>query len=134
MPTKLIRLAILVAALTASVATYSATIASASSYCDPLGGCKHALKLSPTTVTAGKSVKVSGNGCKKSSTVTIYSHAFKGATRHSFAGAPAVYTKASRKGSFSVKVTIKRAIRHSSYNVGGRCGGGNLGSARLKVK
>jgi hypothetical protein len=96
----------------------------------------HFLKVSPSTVKAGKSVTLSGSvgsGCAKGSQVTITSKAFKGATMHEFAGVPAVYATVKKGGKFSTKVTIKKAIKAGKYHVGGRCGGGNFGSATLKV-
>lgn len=106
-------------------------------YCDPLTGCgKHFVKVSPRTVKAGHTITVSGavgNGCKRPGQVTIYSRAFKGATRREFAGVPAIFSKTDRKGKFSKRVTIKRTIKRGRYHVGGRCGGGNFGSATLKV-
>jgi hypothetical protein len=117
----------------------SAIVAAASpnGYCDPLAGCnRHFVKVSPSTVKAGNSTSVSGavgNGCKKPGQVTIFSRAFKGATRHEFAGVPAIFTTTNRKGKFSKRVTIKKTVKPGSYDVGGRCGGGNFGSATLRV-
>lgn len=113
----------------------SAGIASGSStYCDPLHGCTHPLNVSPGKVKAGNRVRLHGTakGCKKSQ-VTIYSRAFKGAARHSFAGVPAVFVRTNKHGSFSTNLRIKRSTKHGKYHVGGRCGGGNFGSATLRV-
>lgn len=123
-------------ALGASAA--AATAAGGPNYCDPLsGGCNHHhLTVSPSTVKPGRTVTIRGSvdhGCQTPGPVTIYSRAFKGATRHSFAGVPAVYAKAAKTGSFSTKVTIKGNVKAARYQVGGRCGGGNFGSAALKV-
>jgi hypothetical protein len=120
-------------------ASSAAALAAPPNYCDPLAGCKShtsRLKLSPSTVPAGKATVLHGSvghGCKTPGQVTIYSRAFKGATSHNFAGVPAVYTRASKKGTFSTTVTIKKSIKSGSYHVGGRCGGGNFGTATLKV-
>ncbi len=104
--------------------------ASASGYCDPLGGCSF-VKVSPSSVKAGSVTKIYGTtgGCRA---VTLYSRAFKGA-HHSFAGLPAIYVKAARGGKFSVRVRIAHSVRSGRYGVGGRCGGGHFGSATLKV-
>jgi hypothetical protein len=115
-----------------------AAIAAGPGYCDPLGGgCQtHHLKVSPSKVKPGKTVTLHGtvgHGCHRPGQVTIYSRAFKGATRHRFAGVPAVYTVANKHGTFSTKVTIKRSTSAGRYHVGGRCGGGNFGSATVKV-
>jgi hypothetical protein len=96
----------------------------------------HFLKVSPSAVKAGKSVTLSGSvdhGCQTPGQVTIYSKAFKGATTHDFAGVPAVYATADKNGKFSKKITVKKTTKAGSYHVGGRCGGGNFGSATLKV-
>lgn len=115
-----------------------AAVAGASNpgYCDPLGGCGTHFKVSPRTVRAGSSITVSGavgNGCRKPGRVTIYSRAFRGATRHEFAGVPAIFTPSSQRGKFSKKVTIKRSVKAGRYRVGARCGGGKFGSAQLRV-
>ena len=139
MHAKLIRywpaVAISLAALGASSA---AAIAAPPTYCDPLAGCKlpHLeAQLSPSTVPAGKATVLHGSvghGCKTPGPVTIYSRAFKGATSHSFAGVPAVYTRASR-GHVLDDRKDQEGRQIGSYHVGGRCGGGNFGSATLKV-
>ena len=125
--------AVIVAALAASAIATGAN----PRYCDPLSGCKtHFVKVSPSTVRAGHATTVSGavaNGCKRRR-VTLYSKAFKGAARHRFAGVPAIFTTANRKGKFSARVTIKRRIKAGRYRVAGRCSGGNFGSATLRVK
>jgi predicted transcriptional regulator len=130
----LIALVALVAAFACSAIVASAT---SNNYCDPLGGCKtHFLKVSPSSVKAGRTTTVSGavgNGCKVPARVTVYSRAFKGATRQQFAGVPAILITTNRQGKFSKRVTIRRTIKASRYHVGARCGGGNLGSATLRV-
>ncbi len=120
------------------VGTSSGIALASTNYCDPLGGCKHRhyLKVTPGTVKAGKTVALAGSvgsGCRTPGPVTLYSNAFKGATAHRFAGVPAVYAKASKHGAFTTHVTIKRTVKRGSYRIGGRCGGGNFGSATLKV-
>jgi hypothetical protein len=101
----------------------------------------HFLKVSPGKVSVGKTVTVSGsvgNGCQtghKGDAATIYSNAFKGATKQKFAGVPSVTVPLakSKKGAFSAKVTLSKALKAGTYSVGGRCGGGNFGSAKLTV-
>lgn len=137
MNVKLIRRwAVLLGSFVALGASSAIAIASPG-YCDPLGGCNHHyLKLSPSGVSAGQTVALRGSvgsGCQTPGQVTIYSRAFNGATTHQFAGVPAVYATANRQGAFSKKVTIKRSVKRGSYHIGGRCGGGNFGSATLKV-
>jgi predicted transcriptional regulator len=127
----------LVALIAAFACSAMAASASSNDYCDPLGGCKtHFLKVSPSSVKAGRTTTVSGavgNGCKVPGRVTVYSRAFKGATRQQFAGVPAILITTNRQGKFSKRVTIRRTIKAARYHVGARCGGGNLGSATLRV-
>jgi hypothetical protein len=99
----------------------------------------HYLKVSPGTVKRGNRVMVSGsvgNGCEtghKGDVATIYSNAFKGSTSQNFAGIPAVFASLQKGDKFSFKIKIRKAIKKGSYHIGGRCGGGNFGSATLKV-
>lgn len=102
----------------------------------------HFLKVSPSKVSAGKTVTVSGsvgNGCQTGHTgdvATIFSKAFKGATKQNFGGVPSVSASLanSTSGAFSIKVKLSKKVKAGSYSVGGRCGGGNFGSTTLKVK
>jgi hypothetical protein len=129
-------LALLLVVLGASASLASGN--TGSQYCDPLHTCpNHRLNVTPGTVKAGHKVRLHGSvgpGCKKPGQVTLYSRAFKGAVKHRFAGVPAVFTRANKHGSFSTNLTIKRKTKPGKYHVGGRCGGGNFGSATLKVK
>lgn len=101
----------------------------------------HFVKVSPRNARPGEKVKVTGSvgtGCQtghKGDSVTIISKAFKGATKHSFAGVPSVSAslRRSKNGSFSVKVKISRKVKNGTYAVTGRCGGGTFGTAKLKV-
>jgi hypothetical protein len=96
----------------------------------------HYLKVSPSTVKRGKTVRVYGSvagGCGKGGQATLFSGAFKGA-KNNWAGVPAVYAKVGKDSKFSVKVKISKKVKPGKYSVGGRCGGGNFGSATLKVK
>jgi hypothetical protein len=100
----------------------------------------HFIKVSPSTVKRGHKVTVSGavgGGCavgKKGDDATVYSKAFKGSTKDDFAGVPAVNAPLSKKGTFSFKITINaKKVKKGTYSIGGRCGGGNFGSATLKV-
>ncbi len=96
----------------------------------------HFVKLAPSTVKAGKTVRVYGSvgtGCGRTDPAIVFSRAFKGATRRDWAGVPALYLKQNKHGDFSARVTIRKAIKPGRYHVGGRCGGGNFGSATLKV-
>lgn len=101
-----------------------------------LAAGQHYLKVAPRTVKAGKIVRVYGSvagGCARGDEATLYSLAFKGATRDEFAGVPAVFATVHRNQKFSIRVKLSRTIKPGSYQVGGRCGGGSFGSATLKV-
>jgi hypothetical protein len=101
----------------------------------------HFVKVSPGKVQQGNAVTVSGSvghGCRtghKGDSATIISKAFKGATKHNFAGVPSVSASLakSKKGTFKVKVTLSNNVKTGKYSVTGRCGGGNFGSTTLKV-
>jgi hypothetical protein len=101
----------------------------------------HFIKVSPGKVDQGKTVTVSGSvdhGCQighAGDGATIISKAFKGATKKSFAGVPAVTASLahSTDGTFSVKVKLSTTVNPGKYSVSGRCGGGNFGSTTLKV-
>jgi hypothetical protein len=106
-----------------------------------LAASSHFLKVSPSKTNPGKTVTVSGSvdhGCQighKGDAATIYSKAFAGATKTKFAGVPSVSASLARSknGAFSTKVTLSKKLKTGTYSVGGRCGGGNFGSATLKV-
>jgi hypothetical protein len=100
------------------------------------------LKLTPGKVAPGKTTTVSGSvgsGCQTGKTgdaAIIISKAFKGVTgSKNFAGVPSVSASLanSTNGSFSIKVKLAKKIKTGKYSVTGRCGGGNFGSATLKV-
>ncbi|HEY4897362.1 MAG TPA: hypothetical protein VII01_14900 [Solirubrobacteraceae bacterium] len=94
------------------------------------------IHVAPEKVKAGKSVAIYGSvgsGCHQGSQVTLISKAFKGATRSRFAGVPAVLTKVGKFGLYAVSVRVSSAAGKGSFTVTGRCGGGNFGSAPLKV-
>ncbi len=134
MTRRIITLAIATTALGGGGLAASSALGS-QNYCDPLSGC-NTLSASPSSVAPGHVTKIHGTvsgGCKLPGSVTLYSRAFKGATRKSFAGVPAFFVRASRSGAFSLRVKIDRRVKPAKYHVGGRCGGGNFGSATLKV-
>jgi PASTA domain-containing protein len=96
------------------------------------------INVSPTTVHVGGTVTVSGDvltdlgprvpggkpGCQLPGTVTLISGAFAG--QGSFMNMD-VETTAGTDGRFSVQATILSDVRPDTYEVTGRCGGGNLG-------
>jgi hypothetical protein len=106
-----------------------------------LATSSHFVKVTPSSVAQGKTVTVSGsvgNGCQighKNDAATIFSKAFKGATKTNFAGVPSVSASlaTSKNGSFSIKVKLAKKVKAGKYSVGGRCGGGNFGTTTLKV-
>ncbi|HEX3608546.1 MAG TPA: hypothetical protein VHU14_02565 [Solirubrobacterales bacterium] len=98
----------------------------------------HFIKVEPTVVEPGHVVRVfgsvAGGGCPVGSSATLISTVFKGATKEEFAGVPAVNAKVRKGFKFSVKVTLSKGLKPGKYEIGGRCGGGNFGSAKLRVK
>jgi hypothetical protein len=94
------------------------------------------LSVSPASVRAGGTVRLSGSaeGCTAGSNAFLLSRAF--VRRHEFAGVPAVLARVHPGGgSFKVWTTIPRSRRPGRYVITGRCGGGNLGFAvSLRVR
>lgn len=101
----------------------------------------HFLKVTPSRTNPGKTVTVAGavgSGCQtghKGDVAIVFSKAFKGGTKRRFAGVPAVYVslRKSKTGAFSFKPKLGKRLKTGTYSIGGRCGGGNFGSAKLNV-
>ncbi len=101
-----------------------------------LAATSHYVKVSPKSVTAGYKVRVYGavgTICKPGSRVTLVSKAFKGSTKHSYAGVPAVWTTVTRTHQFSTHVLIQSTTPGSTYRIGARCGGVLVGRTSLMV-
>jgi hypothetical protein len=96
------------------------------------------LQVSPRSVTAGNTVTVSGwlppaPGSECATGVTLLSNAFVGT--HQFADMPAIAAAVKGDGSFAVTTRIPRSKAAGTYQITGRCGGGNIGaSATLVVR
>ena len=97
------------------------------------------ITVSPSSVAVGGQVTVSGDvlangtpGCQVPGDVTLISEAFNGLGE--FAGVGAVTAPADASGNFTVTVTLPATTAAGTYDISGRCGGGNLGvSATLTV-
>jgi hypothetical protein len=98
-----------------------------------------ALGVSPRSVTAGDTVTVSGSvgpgqadsAC--ASSIELLSRAFD--DTHEFAGVPAVMAAVRPDGTFAASTSIPRSTPAGTYDISGRCGGGNVGvSATLEVR
>ena len=92
------------------------------------------INVSPGSVRAGEVVRVYGAapGCPAGNEVTLISPAFSAANE--FAGVPAVFAAVGTDGRYSVRTRIPASRRPGTYQITGRCGGGNLGvSASLRV-
>jgi hypothetical protein len=89
------------------------------------------LTLIPNRVPRGGAVLIRGHAgtCAVGDSVTILSHAFP--TRHTFAGVPAVFARVRTGNAFSISIRVPRLLRPGRYLVSARCGGGNLGIARV---
>jgi len=90
------------------------------------------IAVSPTSVTPGASVTVSGdvlvNGtrtCAAGNDVTLLSNALVGLGE--FAGQGAVTVPVDATGHFTKSVTLTSSVPAGTYPITGRCGGGNLG-------
>jgi hypothetical protein len=96
------------------------------------------LRVSPRSVTAGDSVTVSGwlppaPGSECATGLTLLSRAFVGT--HEFADMPAIGAAVKADGTFTVTTRIPRSKAAGTYDITGRCGGGNIGaSATLVVR
>jgi hypothetical protein len=84
------------------------------------------LHVTPTTVTAGGSVLVSGT-CEANTNGFALSHAFLHDASHDFAGVGAASFQTDASGAFAVTAQVPASIPPGNYDVTGRCGGGNLG-------
>ena len=98
-----------------------------------------ALRVSPRSVTAGDTVTVSGSvgpgqaGSACASSIELLSRAFD--DTHEFAGVPAVTAAVRADGTFTTTTRIPRSRPAGTYDISGRCGGGNIGvSATLQVR
>jgi hypothetical protein len=84
------------------------------------------LQVAPTSVSAGRSVQVTGS-CEPSTQGFAISHAFLHDATHDFAGVGAAPFTTNAAGAFSVAAEIPSTLPPGSYDVTARCGGGNLG-------
>jgi hypothetical protein len=98
-----------------------------------------ALRVSPRSVAAGDTVTVSGSvgpgqaGSACASSIELLSRAFD--DTHEFAGVPAVMAAVRPDGTFAATTRIPRSRPAGTYDLSGRCGGGNIGvSAILEVR
>jgi hypothetical protein len=101
----------------------------------PLSAAKPSLSVSPASVRAGGTVRLSGSadGCTAGSNTFLLSRAF--VRRREFAGVPAVLARVHPGGGFKVWTTIPHSRRPGRYVITARCGGGNLGFAvALRVR
>jgi hypothetical protein len=94
------------------------------------------LLVSPPSVTAGDTVTVSGSlppapGSSCATGVTLLSRAFVGT--HEFADVPAIGAAVKADGTFTVTTRIPRSKAAGTYDITGRCGGGNIGASATLV-
>jgi LPXTG-motif cell wall-anchored protein len=109
-------------ALTAAVAVLGLLIVAEAA------GAAASINVSPASVPAGGNLTVSGStggGCAPGGTVTLTSSGFS--HQHDFAGVPAIFVKSASNGSYSVTTQIPSNRAPGSYQISGRCGGGNFG-------
>jgi hypothetical protein len=118
---------------------FAATVGMLTPLAAPAWAAPATLQVSPSSVTAGDTVVVSGSvgpapeGSDCASGVTLLSRAF--VHTHDFADVPAVFAAVRPDGTFTVTTRIPRSKAAGTYTISGRCGGGNLGvSATLVVR
>jgi hypothetical protein len=97
------------------------------------------LQVSPRSIGAGGTVVVSGSvgpapeGSACATSVMLLSRAFPGPDE--FAGVPAVVAAVRPDGTFAATTRIPASTPAGTYDITGRCGGGNLGvTATLGVR
>jgi hypothetical protein len=97
------------------------------------------LHVSPSSVTAGDLVVVSGSvgpapaGSACETSLMLLSRAF--VHTDEFAGVPAVIAAVKPDGTFAATTSIPRSTPAGTYDISGRCGGGNVGVvATLQVR
>jgi hypothetical protein len=84
------------------------------------------IRVAPTTVKPGGAVRViaARSPCRNGDTVFAISTAFPG---NAFGNAGALTGPVGAAGSFSVAGHVRSGLRPGRYEIGARCGGGNLG-------
>jgi hypothetical protein len=95
-------------------------------------GANTRIAVEPGRAAPGAMVRIVGNAgaCSAGSTVTAISSAFPG---HAF-GEGSLSGLVRSNHTFSIVGHLSRTVRPGRYNVGARCGGGNLGvSAFVRV-
>lgn len=99
----------------------------------PAGAAPASLRVTPTTVAAGRTVTVSGS-CEANTNGFVISPAFLKDATHEFAGQGAVAFTTGAAGTFTTHPVIAAATAPGNYVITARCGGGNLGlEAHLTV-
>jgi hypothetical protein len=89
--------------------------------------------VTPATISPGGAIRVraASSPCLPGDQIILISSAFRG---HAY-GEGAVYGPVGRHGAFSVPTRLRAALHPGRYEIGGRCGGGNLGvSVALVVR
>jgi hypothetical protein len=97
------------------------------------------LRVSPSSVTAGDRVTLSGAvgqesvaGSECATGVKLLSRAF--ASTQEFAGVPALGAAVRPNGTFTTTTIIPRSRAAGTYPITGRCGGANFAGATLQVR
>jgi hypothetical protein len=99
-----------------------------------------ALRVSPSSVTAGDRVTVSGSvggpesvaGAECATGVKLLSRAFE--STQEFADVPALGAAVRPDGTFTTTILIPRSRAVGTYSITGRCGGANFAGAILVVR
>jgi hypothetical protein len=120
-------------------ALLSATVGTLAPVASAWAAADATIKVSPSSITAGDTVVVSGSvgpapaGSACATSVLLLSRAF--VDTDTFAGVPAVTAAVKPGGAFTTTTRIPRSIPAGTYDISGRCGGGNIGvSATLEVR
>ncbi len=103
----------------------------------------HYLKVSPSQVNAGDTIKLSGSishtGCPtghKTDAVTLYSRAFQGITHSKYKGIPSISVPRTKKGvaTFTKSVQLSVNLNTGKYTITGHCGRSTtFGTTKVEV-
>ncbi len=116
---------------------FAATVGMFTLLAAPAWAAPVAIHVSPSPVTAGHTVTVSGSVGPEAagsdcSSIILYSDAF--APTNDLGNPIPVYTTAKPDGTFTATTTIPRSKRAGTYPIHLRCGGATLGRATLVIR
>ena len=94
------------------------------------------LHLSSVHIRPGRRLTVTGvagKSCHPGQVMTIVSALFAGATRHTFAGKPAIVATIADNRRYAATITLARTVRAGAFDVIARCGSKQVGHGVVHV-